>query len=631
MARPTKWIKLFHEFIKPLRIYSKEVSSAEEGGIPLELWDSQLRFLNELAIGLEDGIRFFIECKSRQLGSTTICDVIDVFWPAMFPGTRGALIYDTEQNRDENREIIEGYIGSFPQGYFGNDFGIVKSNRNFTSFTNGSRHTYLVAGTKKKGVSWAEGKGFSYMHATEVSKYGDPDAFSSFIDSLAQKNPNRLFIIESTANGFNHFRSLYYDARDRETLTRRAFFVGWWASNMNRIERNDKRFAQYGLFPLTPDEREKCKIVRERYDHVITPEQLAWIRWREGDPTQDEHMLHQNNPWFDDEAFVQSGYSFFQTRIIGKDLKEVIDGGSEYDYRAYRYELGNDFFAMKLEPVTEKDERHRIELKIWQEPVDGAQYVIGCDPAYGRNDHKDRHNISVWRCFSDKMLQVAEYATNNVEVKHCAWVLAHLAGAYSDCIVNVEIGGPGRMIMMEWDHIRAMLKAEMFAKMVAQRQWDEALDNARWYLYHRPDAMGAGYAANFEANWRTTAELMHQFRGAYVTRELVIRSRFLLEEMANVIQDQSHIGAPESTSEDCKDDRVFGAALAVRAWINWRRPSLIAEGATMQKVLDEESGTMPPATRNLNDLVYRFLKRKDDEANAEPERGPAYLTDRGLA
>ena len=633
MARPTKWIELFHEFIVPLRIYSKEVLSEDEFGVPLELWASQQRFLSELAEGLEDGVRNFTCLKSRQLGITTISLVIDVFWCAMFPGTRAALVSDNESNRDENRSIIEGYIKSFPQGYFGEAFKVVRANRSSMQFSNGSRITFLVAGTKKKGVSWAEGKGYSFAHKTEVSKYGDPDALKSFDESLAQANPDRLFITESTANGYNHFRNAWIQAK-RDTATQHGFFIGWWASDINRIDKLDKRFALYGMYPPSGEEREKVRAVREQYGHVVTVEQLAWIRWKESDQTQDAHMLTQNQPWTEQEAFIQSGYSFFQTRVINQDLKHLhesnVAGLDEYVYDGYRYELGNDFWAMRLERITRQEEKPRIELKVWEEPTPNGKYAIGFDPAYGRNEHKDRSAITVWRCFADKMVQVAEYATANVEVKHAAWAMAHLAGAYRDCIVNVELTGPGRIVMNEYDHLRDQLKSEAYAKFVKERDWTDALDNARWYLYHRQDQMGAGCAYNFETNWRTKQELMHQFRGAYTTRELFIRSRQLLEEMSAVVQDGNEIGAPESSGEDCKDDRVFSAALAVRAWVNWIRRAQVANDETYERITQEESGEMAAATRNLNQIVYRFFRKKDEEAEAEPPRGPDWKRVRGL-
>ena len=630
MARKaTKWIELFHHFIVPLRIFSKEFSTSGDGGTPLELWDSQKRFLNELALGLDDGVRSFTCLKSRQLGITTISLVIDVFWHAMYPGTRGALVTDTESNRDENRAIIDGYIKSFPQGYFGSSFTVVKSNRSFMQFSNGSRLTFLTAGTKKKGVSWAEGKGYSFAHLTEVSKYGDPDALKSFEESLAQANPDRLFIRESTASGYNHFRNQWIQAKgDSE---QRPFFIGWWASNLNRIAKDDRRFGVYGLHPPSGAERERVQLVRQQYDHVIKPEQLAWIRWKESDQTQDEQILQQNQPWIEQDAFIQTGYSFFQTRVLNQDIKAMdADDSGEFEYQGYRYELGNDFWAMKLERLDGPDDRPRIELKVWEEPVAAGKYVIGFDPAYGRNEHKDRHAISIWRCFADRIVQVCEYATHDVEVKQASWVLAHLAGAYKDCVVNIELTGPGRMVMMEWDHLRDQLKAEQFSKMVKDREWDEALDNARWYLYHRADSTGAGAAYNFETNWKTKAEIMHQLRGAYMTRELKVRSKFLLNEMLVVVQDGTEIGAPSSHGENCKDDRVFAAALATRAWINWVRPSQVANNETWERITQEEDGTVSHGTRAMNEIVYRFFRNKAEEAQMEPPRGPRWKIERGL-
>ncbi|HEY4355939.1 MAG TPA: hypothetical protein VGN16_09345 [Acidobacteriaceae bacterium] len=637
--RSTKWIGLFHEFIKPLRIFSKEVLTSDEGGVPLDLWESQLRFLQEIAEGLEDGVRFFLCLKSRQLGITTVSLVIDVFWCAMYPGTRAALVTDTESNRDANRAIIEGYINSFPSQFFGDGFKIIKSNRSFIQFSNGSILTFLVAGTKKKGVSWAEGKGYSFAHLTEVSKYGDPDALSSFMESLAQKNPDRLFIVESTANGYNHFRNMWMEAK-RDTATQRPFFIGWWASNVNFIDRFDKRFSEYGNHPPDSEERERIKLVREMYHHVITPEQLAWIRWKEAGDNSGG-ILQQNQPWIEQDAFLQTGYSFFQTRKINQDIQQIDavnadayerDVRSDFMYDAYRYELGNDFWAIKLERITDPEDRHLIELRVWEEPKPEGKYVIGCDPAYGRNEHKDRHAICVWRTFADKMVQVAEYATNQVEPKHCAWVLAHLAGAYKDAIVNVEITGPGRMLMMEWDHLRDMLKAEQFAKLSAERDWDDALDNARWFIYRRADSGHAGGGAyNFETNWKTKSEIMFQMRGAYMTSELSIRSKPLLQEMLVVVQDGTEIGAPESTSESCKDDRVFACALAIRAWINWRRPGQIANNETYSRITEEEAGLSSVATRSMNNIVYRFFKRKDEEDDIELPRAPQWKIDRGLA
>ena len=74
------------------------------------------------------------------------------------------------------------------------------------------------------------------------------------------------------------------------------------------------------------------------------------------------------------------------------------------------------------------DRYNEVDLRVWEEPVPGARYAIGFDPAYGRNDNADNNVICVARCFADKWVQVAEYASNNHTAGQSAWVMAHLAG-----------------------------------------------------------------------------------------------------------------------------------------------------------------------------------------------------------
>lgn len=629
MAKPNRWMKLFEEFIVDLRIASKEAVSVDDRGIRLELWESQRRFLDEIAAGLDAGVRVFFFLKSRQLGITTISLAIDVCWLAMHNNLMGALVTDDEKKRDLNRSIIVRYVNSFPEGYFGGEFTITKNNRSFIEFSNGSRLDLLVAGTKNKGTSWSEGAGYAFCHLTEVGSYGNFDGLDSLEESFAQENPNRLFIYESTAKGYNGWRARYKEA-ENDPFTKRASFIGWWAGDTNRIQKKDPRFEQYGTYPPDADEREKMAAVAERFGHKVTMEELAWYRWKNGDAAKSGDMLDQNQPWLPEDAFVQTGFSFFQVRLLNQNIQTIYEGDPEdYGYRGYAYDLGNDFFEVNLRQISDPAERRYVQLRVWEEPIEGARYVIGCDPAFGRTDHGDRHAIEVWRCFADKLVQVAEFATNEIEVKHCAWVLAHLAGTYRDCIVNLELGGPGRSIMHEWDHIRGLMNSEFYQPKVSDRQWEDVLGTARWYLYHRPDAMGAGYAMNFETTWRTKQEIMHGMRGSYSTNELHVRSIPLLEEMCVVVQEGAEIGAPESKSEDCKDDRVFATALAIRAWTNWTRRSMVAEGETYDRVMARERGELTPVTEGLNRIVVNFFKTAEERAqNASPT--PRWRQERNL-
>lgn len=615
--KASKWLKLFQDFIGDIRISSKESTSQDERGAKLELWESQRRFIQEVGSGLDQDIHKFYCLKSRQLGVTTVSLAIDVFWMALHPNIIGCLVTDTEKNREANRMLLEKYVESFPDGYFGDTFKIVRSNRQMLQFSNGARLDLLVAGTKDKGTSWGEGVGYAFGHLTEVAAYGSAEGLKSLEEGFAQTNPNRLFIYESTAKGFNHWRTRYVDGIN-DPLTARSFFVGWWAGDTNKIPRKDPRFLQHGLHPPDFDEKEMIDQVKELYGHKVTSEQLAWIRWKTESAGAEQALLDQNQPWTAEQAFVQTGYSFFQTRVITADMKKLEE--ENIRYKAYRYEVDGDFFNFKMiELKPGVDSPEEIELKVWEEPVDGGKYVIGMDPAYGRNDHKDHHVISVWRCFADKVVQVAEYCTADVEAKHAAWVLFHLSSAYVDCLVNPEVGGPGALVLGEFDHLRQLLSLESNTKKVEARGWQDAGAHARMYLYKRPDSMGAGYVIGFATTWATQSVLMHQLRGCYVSRELEIKSRSLLNEMSLIVVEDGHIGAPESRDESCKDDRVFAMAFAVRAWKDWTQREMMGQGMTYEAVISAQKGEKPSVSTTVNRIVFNYLRTMQEQADNEVE------------
>ena len=177
--RATRWMRPFEDFLKHMRIDSKEIAAADEHGSPLNLWGSQRIFLNEVATGLEDGQHTFICLKARQLGISTVSLAIDIFWCLVHPGMMGALVTDTEANRNIFRATIERYIKNLPAKLVGENFKLPRINRDFVQFPNGSRLDFLVAGTRSK-ATWGEGRGYTLAHLTEVRELWRPQWFGIF-------------------------------------------------------------------------------------------------------------------------------------------------------------------------------------------------------------------------------------------------------------------------------------------------------------------------------------------------------------------------------------------------------------------------------------------------------------------
>lgn len=624
MAKQPKWRPLLLQFIDNLRIISREESvKLGEQGTKIELWNSQKRILHEIADAMDQGIRHFNVLKSRQLGSTTVWVIIALFWLALHPKMKGAMVFDQDKTREEFREQIRTIVSSIPASYM--NFKIVKGgdNKFMMRFSNGSQLTFLVAGTGGSKEAWGESAGFSFVLLTEVASYGSEIGLNNFEEAMSETNPDRLYGYESTAKGYNHWKTRW-DAGRADPFTQRNIFVGWWSKELNRIEKRDARFALYGLTPPDDRERARIKIVKERYHHEIEPEQLAWIRWRMASGKQTESSLNQNQPWIEEEAFILTGKSFFQIRLIARDYERA----GAVPYMGFRFWLGNDFWSAQIERIQDQNRKHEIELRIWHEPTKDGHYAIGCDPAGGSDDKNDRHAIGVWRCYADKFVQVAEYADNMSDTRQAAWVLAYLAGTYKNCMINLELsGGYGKAVLAELENLKQMLRSDVYREKRSAKghDWSDFLDNARYYIYRRPDApTSAGYIINFQTSGDLKRQILNEFRDLHVNEVLLINSVPLLEEMQIVVQDGSSIGAPNNQ----KDDRCISGCLAAHAYIQHIQPTLLMQGETYASVEAREAGERTGG-HIVDRIVTQYLRQITEE---EIAMTPAqqWMSERGL-
>lgn len=634
MARPNAWYNLLNDFVKQVRIVSREQTAAlGETGVKVAFWGSQRRIVRQIIEGMEHGLRKFYVLKSRQLGSSTAFVIIAIFWMALHPNLKGALVVDQDKTRDDFRETIRNIINSIPASYFGGAFGIKKGadNKYFMAFTNGSQLNFLVAGTSASKVKWGESTGYSFVLLSEIASYGSDEGLLSFEEAMSDTNPDRFYVYESTAKGMNHWHKRWKSAR-ADPFTKCCIFVGWWSKELNSIKRIDPRFVVYGVTQADEYEQDKINKVKELYGHEITMEQLAWYRWRQSSDEQTEDSLNQNQPWTEFDAFVLSGKSYFAMRMIAKDMDRLDSPETSPGYQGFRFWLGSTFWDGKLEDLGADDLRRReIELRVWQPPHPDATYVIGCDPAGGSKDTNDRHAIEVWRCYADRLVQVAEYADNMVDTRRCAWVLAYLAGVYRNCMVIVELsGGYGRSVLVELEHIRDMLRAEHNSMMRAGTRknidWTDFLDNAVPYIYRKVDnPASAGYVLHFQTTGDNKRKIFSQFRDAHVNGYLEINSRDLLGEMQIIVQDKDEIGAPNNM----KDDRTFASCLAAEAWVLHKRAPMLALGETYDVVRRREE-TGRPGTNIVDQIVTKVLTQINEPMQAPLSPAQAWLEERGL-
>ena len=262
-----KFEEQFYSFLSSCFINSKNTGFTCLGD---NLYDGQRRFITTVLDGLENDIHKFYVLKSRQLGLSTISRALSIFYIGIHRGLGGALVFDSSENRESARAELEAMIDDLPAKL---KFPAVKST-NRQGLVNKSRILFKAAGVKKTAQSGGLGRsvGLSMAHMSELCSYSDPEGLESFENSLSDENPDRLYIYESTARGFNLWHQIWSDAR-KDPSHCSCLFLGWWSHPAQRIARDHPDFQLYGLTPPTPKEAQKIADVKNLYEVDITVEQ----------------------------------------------------------------------------------------------------------------------------------------------------------------------------------------------------------------------------------------------------------------------------------------------------------------------------------------------------------------------
>lgn len=586
------------------------INSKDDGPVCLgeHLYEGQRQFLNEIFDGLEDDIHKFYVLKSRQLGITTISRALSIFYIGVHKGLKGALVFDTAPNREEARAELVTMIKDLPPKLkFPGIKGTGEGNREGVTLANDSKILFKNAGVKKSKSSGTLGRsvGLSMTHMSEICSYDNDEGLESFEQSLSENHPDRLYIYESTARGFNRWWEMWHEAR-KDPAHCKCIFLGWWSKDSQRIAKTDLDFNTYGTTPPSEKEAKKIALVRDLYGVQIIPEQLAWIRRKmdpgavaegDADPEYEGNTTKvQEQPWTEEEAFQQTGAVFFAPeKLTDLTLKHASN-----KFQTFMYGTGVEFVDMR---VYKAHNAKSVELKVWEEPDPEGIYVIGVDPAFGENEINDRSSIQVLRCYADGVDQVAEYAWPLVNTRQFAWVVASLLGWYGAGRAEVryilELNGPGGAVFNELRSLKHQIENGYQPNEVMEAGLKDIFRNIRTYIYTRPDSMGVGTNWHFKTTGQLKITILERMRDFISNGMLHIHSMELIEEMRTIAREGDSIKAPGSM----KDDRVLAMALAVHCWEDRVRKQMMTQRRTREHEAARQHLT-------VTDQVYLFQQNQ---------------------
>lgn len=278
--------------------------------------------------------------KARQMGISTMLQAEGYFDVTTKHGFRMVTI---SHEKDATRKLLEK-LGVMLANHPKPRPQVNTDNKNELAFRSLDSTTYIgTAGSRAFG----RGDTVHRLHASELAFWPNPLAL---LTGVTQAVPvGGRIDIESTANGFNEFYTLWTDAVEgRNDYT--PIFLPWFLD------------PSYAIAPgvATNEWTEAEQVAAANaltYGVVLTPEQMAFRRLKQRDLKRDFPQEYPEDPV---TCFLTSGRPRFDNEALAKML------------------------LMAPEPRKSQDiPSTLLTLKTWEEPREGGFYVIGADAAQG--------------------------------------------------------------------------------------------------------------------------------------------------------------------------------------------------------------------------------------------------------
>ena len=551
--------------------WSKEVTilSKEKGKINFDHkhWYSGQKILFQTLFKTLESkdIRTVVVLKARQLGITTSLSLFDLYYAMSFKNTKAAIVAHDEATIKEVRAIITKYYWKSLQP--NKKRPMVRNNAEHTTFTWTDAGTYdsdiayYHPKTRNKATgNMGRGQATTFAHLTEVAYYPSVDDINNFEATFSETNPKRLFVYESTANGFNFYYDTWEAAKESNTMA--ALFIGWWLKDEYQVN-NEADLLKYG-YDLTPDEKERVDEVKRVYNYEISMEQLAWWRKTLREKIKDSYetsktkldQMYEMYPFIPEDAFRASGSNYFVPTTLRNAQEEIKEPLKRFE---------PIFFDKPSK--TQLAPSQTGHLKIWEDPIDLKYngYILSFDPAYSTNPESDRAVIQVWKAFRDKIFQVAEWASPTSDTIQSCYLFLKIGAMFNAYLSMYEIDGAGRAVAQ----IIQLLRRTIIEENIQDKTLYEYARKMKDYVYRRVDSMTPGSAIQ----WITGGnkhKIMAQLKATVADGSCIIRSSELMQELKYIVIDSGDIGAIKSKH----DDRVMAAAFAVEAWEAILQPML---------------------------------------------------------
>lgn len=280
----------------------------------------------------------------------------------------------------------------------------------------------------KCATAGGEGVGRSdTLQNVHVSEYAFWDSNKKeTLNGIMQSVPNTentMVIIESTANGYDHFKELWDMAVSGDSDFVPVFFA-WFENPLYRMAADND-------FKPTEEEQELINL------YNLDSDQITWRRWAiKNNCLGDINLFKQEYPSCPEEAFITTGRPVFDNDAIVKRIEYLRQNPDIQGVGYLKYEKDQVVFI----------EDPKGPLTIYQYPIENYPYTIGADVAEGLiSGDADAAQI-----LNNMTLEQVAVYHNRLNVDLYADDLVKLGKFYNIALLSPEVNfNPGLVLNLE--------------------------------------------------------------------------------------------------------------------------------------------------------------------------------------
>ena len=436
------------------------IKIADKSGkiVPFILTPEQREFLTNL-----DNKNIVL--KSRQLGLSVVCIAESIREVVTRDNCTCALISHNQSSCNAVFDKLKQQFNSLPAWLKPET---VQNNRQALTFKNGSSIICVTAGTKDilRGNTIT-----GICHCSEIAFYTD---IERHMKSLSQAcSESSTLILESTANGFNRFSELYYQAKAKENDFKCHFF-GWVNGRtlfQGQYDISVKKYLNTHNALPTIDEMDDDE--KELIELGASVDQIVWRRGKIATEGLETFLVEFPNS--DDQCFISSGCNVFDTNRIAKLLKTKFPN------------------AIKESNITIKNELRKWisngSLRLFKIPQPNMRYWIGIDVSEGVG--QDSSTFFIIDKFGEN---VGTFKNSKIKPYEFADVCAWIGKYYNNAQLIVEKASGGHSVIerLRYDH--------KYRNMAKYKTYDE-FNKIQWKYGFDTTQKSKGIAVNDAREW----------------------------------------------------------------------------------------------------------------------------------